>query len=329
MSVLAELRKNSTIKETSMLTESKLFSEKDIIPTDIPMINVALSGSLDGGLTSGLTMVSGPSKHFKTCFALIMAKAYLNKYDDGAVLFYDSEFGTPSAYFERLGIDTSRVIHTPITNVEELKHDLISQLHKIKRNDRVCILIDSLGNLASLKEVEDAISGKTVADMSRAKAIKSLFRMVTPNLTLKNIPMIVVNHTYKEIGLYPKDIVGGGTGSYYAADTIWIVGRQQNKEQNELVGYDFIIKVEKSRFIKEGSKIPITVNFDGGVDKYSGFFEFALEHEYIKEASSGFYQTEENGKKRRRAEIESDIAFMESLLHNPDFQSRIQKVYKL
>lgn len=258
-----------------------------------------------------------------------MAKAYLDKYPDAAVIFYDSEFGTPTSYFDKLGLDKERILHTPIVNVEEFKHDLITQLSKINRNDKVCIVVDSLGNLASLKEVDDALSGKTVADMSRAKAIKSLFRMVTPNLTLKNIPMIVVNHTYKEIGLYPKDIVGGGTGSYYSADTIWIVGRQQNKEQNELVGYDFTIRVEKSRYIKEGSKIPITVNFEGGVDKYSGLFDFALEYGFIKEPSSGFYQTETDGKKRRRSDIESDFQFMESLLNNTEFQEKVKEVYQL
>jgi intein/homing endonuclease len=72
------------------------------------------------------------------------------------------------------------------------------------------IVIDSIGNLASKKEVEDALEQKAVADMSRAKQLKSLFRMITPHLSLKDIPMVVINHTYKEIGLYPKDIVGGG-----------------------------------------------------------------------------------------------------------------------
>ena len=43
-----------------------------MIPTDIPMLNVALSGDIDGGLTPGLTMLAGPSKHFKTSFALVL-----------------------------------------------------------------------------------------------------------------------------------------------------------------------------------------------------------------------------------------------------------------
>jgi hypothetical protein len=108
------------------------------------------------------------------------------------MLFYDSEFGTPQGYFDRFGIDAKRVIHTPITDVEQLKHDAVKQLSEISRGEKVIIVLDSLGNLASKKEVDDALDGKSVADMSRAKQFKSFFRMVTPHLNLKDLPMIVV-----------------------------------------------------------------------------------------------------------------------------------------
>jgi RecA/RadA recombinase len=290
MSVLEKLRKNSTIKDTSVLSNSKFFQKKDMIQTSIPVINVALSGRLDGGLTPGLTMWAGPSKHFKTAFSLLMAKAYLDKYEDGVVLFYDSEFGTPQSYFDSFGIDTKRVIHTPITDVEQLKFDIMQQINLIERGEHVIILVDSIGNLASKKEVEDAMDGKSVADMSRAKQMKSLWRMVTPHLTMKDIPCVVVNHTYKEIGLYPKDIVGGGTGSYYSADNIFILGRQQEKEGTEVVGYNFIINVEKSRYVKEKSKIPVSVSFDGGISRWSGLLDIALESGHVIKPSNGWYQ---------------------------------------
>ena len=202
--------KNSSIKYTDILLDSKLFNEKDIIHTKVPIINVGLSGYTTGGLMAGVTMFAGPSKNYKTGFALLMAKTFQEAYPDGVILFYDSEFGAPKPYFEAFKIDMSNVIHTPITDIEELKHDLMSQLQNIERSDKVLIIIDSIGNLASRKEVEDAIEGKTVADMTRAKALKSLFRMITPHLALKNIPLIAINHTYKEIGMFPKDIVGGG-----------------------------------------------------------------------------------------------------------------------
>src|SRR6056300_1101777 len=304
MSVLSKLKKNSTIKDTAVLSESKFFTKKDMIPTAIPAINIALSGRLDGGLTPGLTMWAGPSKHFKTAFSLLMAKSYLDKYEDAALLFYDSEFGTPQSYFDSFGIDVSRVLHTPITDVEQLKFDIMKQLEGLDRGDRLMILVDSIGNLASKKEVEDALDQKSVADMSRAKQIKSLFRMVTPHLTLKDIPMVVVNHTYKEMSLFPKDIVGGGTGSYYSADNIYIIGRQQEKEGKEIVGYNFIINVEKSRHVREKAKIPVSVTHGGGISRWSGLLDIAMAGGFVVKPSNGWYakvdmETGEVGDKTR------------------------------
>ena len=267
MSLMAKLQKNSKLKHTQRLDKSEFFTNKEMVKTDVPMLNVALSGSVEGGLAPGLTVLAGPSKHFKTSFALKIAAAFLESDPEAVMLFYDSEFGSPQSYFDTFGIDTSRVLHVPITNVEELKFDLIGQLDNIENGEKVIVVIDSIGNLASKKELEDALDEKSVADMSRAKALKGLFRMTTPYLTMKNVPLLAVNHTYKEIGLFPKDIVGGGTGIYYSADNIWILGRRQNKTGTEVTGYDFIINVDKSRYVKEKSKIPITVSWDGGIDQ--------------------------------------------------------------
>ena len=333
MSILDKIKKNSSIKESAILSKSKFFTDKDMIPTAIPIINVALSGRLDGGLTPGLTMWAGPSKHFKTAFSLLMAKSYLEKYDDAALLFYDSEFGTPQSYFDSFGIDTNRVLHTPLTDIEQLKFDIMQQLTNLERGDRLIIVIDSIGNLASKKEVEDALEGKSVADMSRAKQVKSLFRMVTPHLTMKDVPMIVVNHTYKEIGMFPKDIVGGGTGSYYSADNIFIIGRQQEKEGTEVVGYNFIINVEKSRYVKEKSKIPVTVSFDGGISKWSGLLDIALESGHVVKPSNGWYsQVDEDGEiqeKKYRIKDTDSKEFWLPILKQKSFQDYIKNKYQI
>ena len=334
MSILDKIKKNSSIKESSILSKSKFFTEKDMIPTPVPIVNVALSGKLNGGLTPGLTMWAGPSKHFKTAFSLLMAKSYLDKYEDAALLFYDSEFGTPQSYFDSFGIDTDRVLHTPITDIEQLKFDVMGQLQNLERNDRVIIVIDSIGNLASKKEVEDALEGKSVADMSRAKQIKSLFRMITPHLTLKDIPMVVVNHTYKEIGMFPKDIVGGGTGSYYSADNIFIIGRQQEKDGQEITGYNFIINVEKSRYVKEKSKIPVSVSFDGGISKWSGLLDLALESGHVVKPSNGWYskvnvETGEIEDKKYREKDTSTKDFWSSILDSESFANFIESKYRV
>jgi hypothetical protein len=336
-SLLDKIKKNSTIKDSAILAESQLFTKKDMIPTAVPAINVALSGRLDGGMTPGLTVWAGPSKHFKTMFSLIMAKSYMDKYPDAVMLFYDSEFGTPQAYFDTLGIDTNRVVHTPITDVEQLKFDIINQLDGkdgIKRGDNVIILVDSIGNLASKKEVDDAIEGKSVADMSRAKQIKSLFRMVTPHLTMKNIPMVVIAHTYKTLELYSKDVVGGGTGAYYAANEIFILGRQQEKDGMELLGYNFIINVEKSRNVREKSKIPITVKFDGGLSKWSGLLDMALEAGLVVKPSNGWYSrvnptTGEVEDKKFRLKETDTKEFWQPILSSKAFHTWVSNKYQV
>ena len=334
MSIMNKLKKNSRLKHTAVLSESIFFSEKDIIQTDVPMINVALSGSLDGGLVQGLTVLAGPSKHFKTSFALKMAAAYLNKYPEAVMLFYDSEFGSPQSYFEAFGIDTSRVLHTPVANVEELKFDMVNQLEEITRDDKVIIVIDSIGNLASKKELDDALNEKSVADMTRAKALKGLFRMTTPFLAMKNIPLLAVNHTYQEIGLFPKAIVSGGTGIYYSADNIWIIGRRQTKTGTEVTGYDFVVNIEQSRFVKEKSKIPISVSWEGGIEKYSGLLDVALAGGYVIKPKNGWYalvdkSTGEVVGVNRRAKDTACAEFWDPIFKDTDFGEFIKNQYSV
>ena len=333
MGILDKLKKNSTIKDTDFLSSSKYFTKKDMVATSIPVINVALSGRLDGGLTPGLTMWAGPSKHFKTAFSLLMAKAYMDKYPDAALMFYDSEFGTPQSYFDSFGIDKERVVHTPITDVEQLKFDIMNQLKGIDRGDHVIILIDSIGNLASKKEVEDAIDQKSVGDMTRAKQIKSLFRMVTPHLTIKDIPMVVVNHTYMTMELYAKPVVGGGTGSYYSADNIFILGRQQKKDDTELTGYNFIINVEKSRYVREKSKIPVSVSFDGGISRWSGLLDIALESGHVVKPSNGWYSRMNEDSsiedKKWRIKDTDDKEFWIPILKQKTFNDFVKSKYQI
>lgn len=332
--LMNKLRKNTTIKDSDILEDSKFFTAKDLIPTTVPAVNIALSGQINGGFTPGLTIWAGPSKHFKTSFSLLMAKAYMDKYPDSVVLFYDSEFGTPQSYFDTFGIDKSRVLHTPITDVEQLKFDVMAQLENINRGDRVMIVIDSVGNLASKKEVEDALKQNSAADMTRAKQLKSLFRMVTPHLNLKDIPMVVVNHTYMTQEMFSKPVVSGGTGIYYSADNIYIIGRQQEKEGSDIVGYNFIINVEKSRFVKEKSKIPIEVTWEEGISKWSGLLDLALESGHVIKPKNGWYQkvdmeTGEIFDKSYRMNDTYSFSFWHPILICPKFVKFIEDKYRV
>jgi RecA/RadA recombinase len=333
-SIMDRLKKTSTVKASSIVSESQFFEAKDLTSTPVPALNIALSGDIDGGLAPGLTVVAGPSKHFKSNISLVMVAAYLEKYPDAIALLYDTEFGITPDYLANFDIDTDRVLHTPIEHAEQLKFDLMKQLEVMEKGDHVIIMIDSIGNLASKKELEDALDGKSVADMTRAKVLKGLFRMVTPYLNTRNIPMICVNHTYKEIGLFPKDIMSGGTGIYYSANQIFFMGRRQNKKGTEVQGYDFIINVDKSRFVKEKSRIPISVSWDSGVSTYSGLLDIAVISGHVIKPSNGWYQRVDTatgeilGSKVREKDTHTK-EFWDPILEETDFKEFVRDGYQI
>lgn len=330
MSLLNKMMKSGSIK-VELLSDSSFFNKKESVPTEVPIINMALSGTIDGGLVSGLTFLAGPSRHFKSLLGLIMVKAYMNKYKDAVCLFYDSEFGITPDYIRTNGIDTERVIHIPIEHLEQLKFDISKRLESIERGDKVIIFIDSVGNLASKKEVEDALEGKSVADMTRARVLKSLWRIVTPHLTTKDIPCIAVNHTYQTMEIYSKAVMSGGTGGMYSANQVFIIGKSQEKDGTDLVGYNFTINIEKSRFVREKSKFPFLITFEGGIQKYSGILEVALEGGFVNKPSNGWYakvnqDTGEIGEKVRFVATQTD-EFMLPLLNDNKFKEYVTKKY--
>lgn len=335
MSLLDKMLKAGSIKSASVLSKSSFFNAKEVIPTDLPILNIAFSGSLEGGLLPGLTVVAGASKSFKTMLSLYCMKAYLDKHQDGVAILYDSEFGITPDYLESFNIDINRVIHIPLENVEQLKFDIVQRLGEIDKKDNVFIMIDSIGNLASKKEVEDAENEKSVADMSRAKSLKSLFRIITPHLTTKGIPCIAINHIYQEMGLYPKAIVSGGTGIYYSANQIFIISKAQEKDGTELAGFKFTINIEKSRYVKEKSKLPFSVFFDSGIYKWSSLFELAQESGHIIKPKVGWYQTvdmetgEISDKSYRAKDLESNDAYFEGLIKDKVFKEYVERKFKL
>lgn len=300
----------------------------DYITSKIPMLNVALSGSVDKGLGYGVTVFAGPSKHFKTSYGLELMSAFQTKYPEGIVIYLDSEFGSMDM-LDNFNINRDKVMHVPITNLEELTFNTMSILQEIGPDDKVFLFTDSIGNLASKKEVEDAINEKAVADMTRAKVLKSYFRMITPLVKLRKIYTYFIAHTYDTMEMFSKKVVSGGTGIMYSADTCIIVGKSQEKDGTDLSGFCFTLNMEKSRAIKEKSKIPIIATFEKGIQPYSGLSDIAHECGIIEKV-----------KKRSNMLIFKDLEikekdsgyskeFWESVFKDSDLAHAIELKYKL
>jgi RecA/RadA recombinase len=334
-SLMERMEKLGSVSGASIMSESGFFNVKDVIPTRLPILNIAFSGSVDGGLVPGLTILAGASKSFKSALSLYCMKAYLDKYPDAVALFYDTEAGISLDFMKNFGIDPSRVLHIPVEHVEQLKFDMVKKLEDIKKGEKVFILVDSIGQISSKKEVEDAIDEKSVADMTRAKAIRSLLRLVTIQLTKKDIPCIMVNHVYDSIGgMFPTKVIPGGTAVMYSANQIFIISKSQEKNGMETVGFNYTIAIEKSRFVKEKTRLPFKVMYNGGIQKYSGMLDLAIEAGHVDNSSKGWYQMvdvdtgEILGGKTRKVDAEKKD-FLGVILQKDSFKKFVEEKYRL
>lgn len=332
-SLMEKMLKSGVEKEANILSKSDIFNG-EIVETPLPILNIALSGKVHGGFSHGATVLAGPSKSFKTLLALYMLKAYFDKYEDSVCLFYDTEYGSKPSYLSSMGINPDRIVHIPVKNVEALRFDIMSRFESIEKKDKVIVLIDSLGNIASSKELDDTRDQKTVADMSRARSLKSFWRIVSGYLYPRDIPLIAINHTYKEMSFIPKDVVSGGTGGIYNPDTIFIISKSQEKESGELIGFNFTLNVEKSRTIREKSKLTFTVLFKKGVEKYSGLMDLAIEAGMVVKPNAGWYSkvdpdTGEIEEKKYRYKDTLNADFWNSILESKKFDEFLSEKFLL
>lgn len=276
MSLLDELKSASTSGYAEILSESKMLNERDTIRTRIPAINIALSGDIKGGLSSGLTFIAGPSRHFKSNIGLVLIAAYLKKYPDAICVFIDTEFGITKGYLKAMGVDPTRVLHVKCENIEQMKFEMANQLKSLREKKkkrqkfRVIFFIDSIGNSASLKEVEDAEKEKSAADMTRAKQLKSLFRIITPFFTTLDIPCVAVNHTYQTQEMFSKTVMSGGCvvegtkiqmsdGSLKEVQDI-----EENEEVKTLTGHSIVTHTWNPDTLEIGEPYCYEVEFEDG-----------------------------------------------------------------
>jgi RecA/RadA recombinase len=187
------------------------------ISSGIYVLDALLSAKvLGGGIPNNRVIgIGGESGTGKTYLALNFAKqAQKQGY---FIMYLDTEGAIDTNLAKTFGLDPQMFRLDPLVTVEEFKVYMAKFLKKMEELQaakvqipKILIVLDSLGNLASAKEVSDAEEGAQKADMTRAKQLKSIFRIATAKLTGLNIPMIMTNHTYMTQEMYPKEVFSGG-----------------------------------------------------------------------------------------------------------------------
>jgi RecA/RadA recombinase len=272
------------IKPTSIqhVTE-KTSRERGFISTGIYVLNAAFSGDIYGGIANNRISVlggaSGVGKSF-LCYN-ICREAQAAGY---CIIYVDTEFSIELDQLPGYGIDIAPNKFMLLSNnvIEDLKISMTQLLDKLKEQKnagktlpKMLFVLDSVGQLGSRKEVEDALSGKEKADFTKAKALGSFFRIINADLGTLNIASVFTNHTYKTMDMFPQDKMKGGEALFYSASSIGFLSKAKLKEgdEDELdLGQSGIVvtcKMVKNRLAKP-KKVKFEISFVSGCNPYVG-----------------------------------------------------------
>ena len=260
------------------------------VDTGSYILNALVSGDIHGGIPSNkITALAGETATGKTFFALGMVKQFLADNPSGGVLYFESESALTKDMIESRGIDSQRMIILPVTTIQEFTHQAVKVVENHTEDKPLMMCLDSLGMLSTTKEVGDISEGKETKDMTRAQLVKGCFRVLTLKLGKAGIPLLVTNHTYKQVGtMFPTDVMGGGSGLQYAASTIIFLSKRKEKEGTDVVGNVIHCKNFKSRLTKENKRVDVLLRYDLGLNRYYGLLELAEKYDIIKKVSTRY-----------------------------------------
>ena len=223
-----------------IISESVMSKIDDWIPTGSYILNACISGSLFGGIPSGrittLASGAGVGKTYLACS--VCREAQKKGYD---VVYLDSENSIDETFITRLGCKPDNFIIKQVSTVNEVTTFILnlckSYLEAKQSGEELnpfIIVLDSLGQCASQKELADAVESKHVQDFTRTKEIKKLFRLVTIEIAKCHAPFIVINHVYTNAGSFiPTSQMSGGSGIEYAGTvTLMMTGKKLEDKEN-------------------------------------------------------------------------------------------------
>ena len=286
--------KKEIANEYASIVEDGVFAGdiESFIDTGSYILNALLSGSIYGGMPSNkVTAIAGPTATGKTFFLLGMVKNFLESNPDAVVIYFESESALTRQMIKDRGVDITRLMIIPVTTIQEFRFQAIKVLDKyIEQPEKIrqpmLICLDSLGNLSTTKEIEDTTEGKETSDMTRARLVKGAFRVLTLKLAKAKVSLILTNHTYKTMDLFPQDIMSGGSGTAYAASTILFLSKRKEKDGTDVIGNVIHCKNFKNRLAKENAKVDVLLTYDKGLNRYYGLSELAIAAGIFKKVST-------------------------------------------
>ena len=338
MSLYEKLAKNKKLKDLIEASEKTLELKDEFISTGVAVLNILYSGKIDGGIPKyKISMVAGKTAQGKSFQTLLLAKQALKSGMD--VMIIDTENALNDLTLKNFGlydyVENKKLIIIPendITAIKQIVGNLKESLDFDEKKNTL-LIIDSWGGLVNGKQVEDAVSGKDVADLQTTRAKNSLAVLLN---TLHPMTIFVSNHTYESLQMFGPsggEISGGSKIMYVSSAIVKTTSEAQVKDNDgDITGKIVTAIAEKGRYVKPKTKLKYWIDFKKGINPFYNILDDALEGGYVDKPSQGWYSRPcvENDRKWREKEIwENSKEFFAPIFAKTDFKDYIEKKYSL
>ena len=281
---------------------SKKLTTSTWIDTGCYAFNAIYCGDMKGGFPGNrVSMLAGREAVGKTFFAIYAHMIPLIR--DGYFVFYidtegavDEDMLMNSFGIEPLGYDSSGEPVLPFkiireSTIQEARRTVCNILDGIEadmgkdvvNHNKCAFILDSQGQMTTMKNLEDSSSGNFKKDMTKAGELKLFYAAITNRMTMLGIPMIVTNHVYADVGSFiPRNEVSGGSGGLYASSVILELRKKQYKEGTVKKGTIVTTKTRKSRWCPDGLEVSFYLDFKKGFNPWYGVHLLAQEAGYLE-----------------------------------------------
>jgi RecA/RadA recombinase len=292
------------------LSDHNLSTVNEWIDTGSYALNAICSGSLYKGIPKGrITGFVGPAQSGKSLIINKIIGNFQSLSSDHWGLIWDTEAATDKNTIKNVGVNPERIKILPVETIEECRNQISKFLDNViaggeKTYGKYIVAIDSLGNLASQKEMTDAAKDKTASDLGqRAKGLKSMMRTITYKAAKAGVSVIFANHIYDDpMAMFPSLVKSqsGGKGPLYLASLLVQLAIRNEKHDekndddikipmaNKVSGVTLRALTVKNRFIPPFLETELYLNFKSGLYKYAGLLDMAIGYDIVQQNGSTY-----------------------------------------
>lgn len=288
------------------------YSEDDLIPTGITLLDCALTENLKGGFCKGkINTIPGKSGSGKTLFALNHYAAVANdpRFDDYDLIIDDAENALEFDIREIFGDKLANRIRPPkmtkqgrpiySSTIQEFRNNI---LKKVQEGKPFIWTLDSLDSVSSDEEVEreykEAIRAaksdehlkelKQSYNTEKAKILGQILRMIVSDISESKSMVNIIQQTRQKLNAGPfeeKEITSGGNAPFfYSSIQTWLSVIKSYKENKYKIpdGQRVKIKIKKNKLIGKKREIEFDIMNSIGIDNLGANFDWMLDTDLWK-----------------------------------------------